>query len=96
MKKLTLKQHCLIGNVILFLGVGCAIAGAVLRQGGGLHPLIWVAIVLVFGSVVYKGATVLCPHCGRVLPARYRVPATCPHCRKSTEVTCDEETAAEA
>lgn len=75
-------------------GVALAVTGMVLRQDGeGIHYFVWIAMALVFGSVFYKAFTLKCPHCGGFLPAKYKLPETCPACGKSIseEVTSHEE-----
>ena len=78
-----LKLHLWISHLILVVGVVLALAGVYLRQEGeGIHYLVWIAIGLAVASVLYKAFMLKCPHCGTFLPARYKLPETCPACKK--------------
>ncbi len=92
--KNNLKLHLWISHLIMIVGVVLAIAGVILNQGNeGVHYLVWVAVAVVFGSVLYKAFTLKCPHCGAFLPAKYKLPDTCPNCNKSVfeeEITHEE------
>ena len=92
--KHNLKLHLWISHMFTIAGVVLAIAGMILRQEGeGIHYLVWVAVALIMVSVFYKAVTLKCPHCGAFLPAKYKLPETCPACSKSVlEVTNHEET----
>ena len=92
--KNNLKLHLWISHIFMLAGVVLAIAGIVLNQGNeGVHYLVWVAVVAVLASAVYKALTLKCPHCGAFLPAKYKLPETCPNCSKSVfeEVPSDEK-----
>ena len=91
--KNNLKLHLWIANGIMAAGVVMAVAGVFLRQEGeGIHFLVWVAVAAVIVSVFYKALTLKCPHCGAFLPAKYKLPETCPACNKSVlEVESHEE-----
>lgn len=79
-----LKLHLWISHMILGIGVVLAVAGVSLRQEGeGVHYLVWIAISLAIVSVLYKAFMLKCPHCGAFLPARYKLPQTCPACNNS-------------
>ena len=92
--KNNLKLHLWISHLFMIVGVALAVAGVILNQGNeGIHYLVWVAVALVAVSVFYKAFTLKCPHCGAFLPAKYKLPQTCPSCNKSVfeEVTGDEK-----
>ena len=88
-----LKLHLWISHLIMLAGFVLAVAGLVLQQGQeGVHYLVWAAVALVVISVFYKAFTLKCPHCGAFLPAKYKLPDTCPACNKPVlEVPADEE-----
>lgn len=92
--KNNLKTHMLISNVLMIAGVLLAIAGLLLQQGKeGIHFLVWVALGLAVGSVVYKILTLKCPHCGAFLPVKYKLPTQCLNCGKTlTEDSIHEKT----
>ncbi len=83
MKKISLKQHCFIGNAMLAVALGLAFIGALLGKDGSVHFLVWLALGLALGSAVYKMAAIRCPHCTRSMNVRYKLPDTCPHCHKA-------------
>ena len=90
-----LKLHLWISHLFMAAGVVSAIAGITVKQEqSGIHYLIWIAVVLMLGSVVYKVLTLKCPHCGGFLSAKYKLPQTCPACGKPIfeEETSHEET----
>ena len=89
-----LKMHLWISHGIMAAGALLAIIGVILNWGNeGVHYLVWVALIVVFGSVFYKAFTLKCPHCGAFLPAKYKLPQTCPNCNKSVfeEASTHEE-----
>lgn len=89
-----LKMHLWISIAIMAVGVVLAVVGMALRQEDeGVHYFVWIAVALVIGSVFYKALTLKCPHCGGFLPAKYKLPETCPACGKpiSEEVASHEE-----
>lgn len=88
-----LKIHLWVSHLFMLAGLVLAVAGMILRQEGeGIHYFVWIAVALVIVSVLYKAMMLKCPHCGAFLPAKYKLPETCPACSKSVmEVTADEE-----
>ena len=79
-----LKLHLWISHLILAASVVSAIAGLGLgKSQEGIHFLLWVAVGLMLGSVVYKVLTLKCPHCGGFLSAKYKLPRACPACGRS-------------
>ena len=92
-KKIMLKEAGILFAITLIAGLVLAVFGIILRQEGeGIHYFVWIAVVLVVASVFYKAFTLKCPHCGAFLPAKYKLPETCPACNKSVlEVDRHEE-----
>ena len=88
-----LKFHLWVSHLFMIAGLVLAVFGIILRQEGeGIHYFVWIAVVLVVASVFYKAFTLKCPHCGAFLPAKYKLPETCPACNKSVlEVDHREE-----
>lgn len=83
MKKLTLKQHWLIG--IILMGAGLVISTYDVLT----HMLEWrwgyviTAAILVVAGYVYHLIFVKCPFCGARLPSTTKFPEKCDACGES-------------
>lgn len=80
MKKLTLKQHWLIANGLMFAGVIIS-TWDVLKN---LTEINWVAMGIAIGlaavGYIYHLKFVRCPECGARLPATGKFPEACDVC----------------
>ena len=83
MKKLTLKQHWLIANGLMFAGVIIS-TWDVLKN---LTEINWVAMGIAIGlaavGYIYHLKFVRCPECGARLPASGKFPEKCDKCGES-------------
>ena len=83
MKKLTLKQHWLIGTILM--GAGLAISTYDILA----HMMEWhwgyviAAAVLVAAGYIYHLIFVKCPFCGARLPSTTKFPEKCDKCGES-------------
>ena len=84
MKKLTLKQHWLIG--IILMGAGLAVSTYDILSHG-ITEWRWgyviTAAVLVVAGYVYHLIFVKCPFCGARLPSTTKFPEKCDACGES-------------
>lgn len=71
-------------KVILYV-LACAVA-LVVFFGQLSQSLKWIllaiAVVLLIGGSVVNAQFCRCPHCGALLPAKWRLPRTCPNCNE--------------
>lgn len=86
-----------IGKILFFGGLGTMVLSLILFQGDCGAVGITVGIVgaaACFGGLLYTGAMLRCPDCGKSLMPGGRMPsnlpAFCPHCGKKLEETSDD------
>ena len=83
MKKLTLKQHWLVGTVLMAAGLTVSTID-LLKNFGTIRPVpLIVAFALAIGGYLYYRKFVRCPECGAMLPSTMKFPEKCDQCGKS-------------
>lgn len=83
MKKLTLKQHWLIGTCIMASGLVVSTWDILTNTFDFKWWPMIVAIVLVAIGYIYHLKFVRCPECGARLPSTTKFPEKCDACGKS-------------
>lgn len=83
MKKLTLKHHWLISNILMFAGVIVSTIDILNNFGTWNWPAVITAVVLVAVGYIYHLKFVRCPECGARLPANGKFPEACDVCGES-------------
>ena len=80
MKKLTLKQHWLIANGLMFTGVIVSTVDILRSFTEWNWGAVITAVVLVAVGYIYHLKFIRCPECGARLPASGRFPEKCDVC----------------
>ena len=80
MKKLTLKQHWLIANGLMFAGVIVSTIDILKSLTEWNWGTVIIAVALVAVGYIYHLKFVRCPECGSRLPASGKFPEACDIC----------------
>lgn len=83
MKKLTLKQHWLIGTITMGLGLAISTYDILTHMMEWRWGYMITAAVLVVAGYIYHMIFVKCPFCGARLPSTTKFPEKCTVCNKS-------------
>ncbi len=80
MKKFTIKQLAQIQTVFYVMAAVFAIISYLTETEGTIRPFLWLAILFVVISVLWRTRLIRCPQCGDRLAASRKIPDTCPNC----------------
>ena len=80
LQSLDLKTHVKIHTLTLLLGWVLLVAGGMLGEFGNVHPLLWIGLLVIAVSVVWRLVFIKCPHCGNRLLGARSFPKHCPNC----------------
>lgn len=83
MRNLTLRQHILIHQIVMWSGCGIALISALLKP-----PAVWLLYIglgLVIAGLVWRVCFVKCPHCADKLLCSRVLPKYCLSCGKEIE-----------
>ena len=83
MKKLTLKQHWFVANVLMWAGVIVSTYDLLSNFSEWNWTTFIIAVVLVAAGYIYHLKLVRCPECGARLPANGKFPDKCDKCGAS-------------
>ena len=83
MKKLTLKQHWLIGTILMGAGLVISTYDIMTHMMEWRWGYVITAVVLVAAGYIYHLIFVKCPFCGARLPSTTKFPEKCDACGKS-------------
>lgn len=80
MNKRTVKQHSLISEVFMLIGVGILLLGWLLGEYVNPDIFLVLAIAAMAIAVIYRAIYVRCPHCGDRWVGIRITPDFCPKC----------------
>ena len=83
MKKLTLKQHWLIGTIAMVIGLAISTIDILTNMYEWNWGTVITAAVFVVAGYIYHLIFVKCPFCGARLPSTTKFPEKCDACGKS-------------
>ena len=80
MKKIKLKMHVKIANIIMCIG-GVITVYDMMVQGGKARPWVdGIAVLFIILGLFYRVSMVKCPQCNEALTGSTSLPETCERC----------------
>lgn len=79
---LSIHDHVKIHTVLFWAGVAIIVVGGMFSIPLQPHWLIWVGIVVLLASFLYRLLKIKCPHCADKLLGCRVIPKHCPNCGK--------------
>ena len=83
-KEKTPREHFIVIENLLFVGVGTMVVSAILRESLFSWILLIAGLLLSISACIYQAKFYKCPHCGGKLNVR-GIPKFCPDCGKPLE-----------
>lgn len=93
MKNMTIRQHLRIHTGLLIAAFVLALISYILTQAEPasmrLPFTMWLALLCVIVSIVWRMLFIQCPHCGDKLLGSRIIPKFCPACGKELNIDAD-------